>query len=119
MTASIELFPGQYFDAESGNHYNYFRDYDPKTGRYIEPDPVGIRGLLFGRELYEQRPDFDEILISMILEESEFNYFGGIRSDGGLESGINIYTYTESVGKPPTIGANLFQYGGTLGKLLN
>ncbi len=36
-------FPGQYFDAESGLHYNYHRDYDPSTGRYIEPDPVGIR----------------------------------------------------------------------------
>jgi RHS repeat-associated protein len=31
--------PGQYFDAEPGLHYNYFRDYDPKTGRYIEADP--------------------------------------------------------------------------------
>ena len=37
-------FPGQYYDAESGLHYNYFRDYDPKTGRYIEPDPVGLEG---------------------------------------------------------------------------
>jgi RHS repeat-associated protein len=27
-------FPGQYFDAETGLHYNYFRDYDPATGRY-------------------------------------------------------------------------------------
>ena len=42
-------FPGQYFDAESGLNYNYFRDYDPKTGRYIEPDPIGLRG---GMSLY-------------------------------------------------------------------
>ncbi|MBK6725962.1 MAG: RHS repeat-associated core domain-containing protein [Xanthomonadales bacterium] len=37
-------FPGQYLDAESGLHYNYFRDYDPATGRYVESDPVGLRG---------------------------------------------------------------------------
>lgn len=27
-------FPGQYFDKETNLHYNYFRDYDPTTGRY-------------------------------------------------------------------------------------
>ncbi len=37
-------FPGQYYDKETSLHYNYFRDYDPQIGRYIESDPIGLRG---------------------------------------------------------------------------
>ena len=37
-------FPGQYFDAETSLHYNYFRDYDPATGRYVKSDPIGLAG---------------------------------------------------------------------------
>ena len=37
-------FAGQHYDTETGLNYNYFRDYDPQVGRYIESDPIGLDG---------------------------------------------------------------------------
>ncbi|MEV7511795.1 putative T7SS-secreted protein [Streptomyces sp. NPDC091201] len=35
-------FPGQYYDPETGVHYNVFRHYDPETARYLTLDPLGL-----------------------------------------------------------------------------
>lgn len=46
-TATVNLrFPGQYFDAETGLHYNWNRYYNPEIGRYVSGDPLGIAGSL-------------------------------------------------------------------------
>lgn len=36
--------PGQYYDKETGLHYNFFRDYDPSLGRHEESDLIGLAG---------------------------------------------------------------------------
>ncbi|MYS84563.1 DUF6531 domain-containing protein [Embleya scabrispora] len=44
-TGSIQCplrFPGQYFDAETGLHFNTWRYYEPETGRFLSPDPLGL-----------------------------------------------------------------------------
>ena len=42
-------FQGQYYDKESGLHYNRFRYYDPEIGRFVSQDPIGLKG---GENLY-------------------------------------------------------------------
>ena len=46
-------FQGQYFDAETGLHYNRFRYYEPEVGRFISQDPIGLMG---GFNLYQHSP---------------------------------------------------------------
>ena len=43
VTISLR-FPGQYYDNESKLYYNHHRDYDPRIGRYIQSDPIGLGG---------------------------------------------------------------------------
>ncbi|MDO2952295.1 RHS repeat domain-containing protein, partial [Aeromonas simiae] len=47
-------FQGQYFDAETVLHYNRHRYYQPDTGRFITPDPIGLAG---GLNNYQYAPN--------------------------------------------------------------
>ena len=42
LVAQPLRLPGQYADPDTGLHQNWWRDYDPSLGRYLQPDPLGI-----------------------------------------------------------------------------
>jgi len=47
QTDFLLRFPGQYSDVKSGMNYNYYRDYNPKIGAYIQSDPISLRAVSF------------------------------------------------------------------------
>ena len=47
-------FAGQYYDQETGLHYNTLRYYDPNCGRFTQQDPIGLAGRI---NLYRYAPN--------------------------------------------------------------
>jgi RHS repeat-associated protein len=79
-------FPGQYFDAETGLHYNYFRDYNPALGRYPEADRIGQRG---GINLYSYVGN-NPVIYSDSRGLLAAPWHFGLSLLAGLESGMGI-----------------------------
>ena len=98
-------FQGQYFDAETGLHYNRFRYYDPQTGRFTTQDPISLAG---GINLYQYAPNpvlwvdplgLDKFLYrSMSMDEySELNKTGRwSANNGSMESKWFAESYNDA-----------------------
>ncbi len=91
-------FPGQYYDSESGLHYNYYRDYDPSIGRYVQSDPVGLAGGLntYGYVLLNPNKYVDPTGRNTIAMGAGIGSFAGpvgtvVGAVIGLGIGIGIY----------------------------
>lgn len=101
-------FPGQYFDKETNLHYNYFRYYEPETGRYISPDPIGLAagmnvwGYGLHGPLRWSDPSGLDIIITLFKGQNGniFNHIGI-----GTTTGNNPY---QTFGASPNTGIGLF-----------
>jgi RHS repeat-associated protein len=94
-------WPGHRFDEDTGLHYNRYRDYDPKLGRYIEPDPLGHAGGI-NLYAYSKNPMVDVDLL-------------GLRSLCERENDIRN-AFLEATGRPLTESMEL-QLNGLITRL--
>ena len=74
----------QYFDEETGLHYNLMRYYEPEAGRFVNQDPIGLLG---GINLYQFSPNvqtwIDPLGLNAKLSEmaqSVHNLAGGLKT---------------------------------------
>jgi RHS repeat-associated protein len=87
-------FPGQYFDSETGLSYNYFRDYNPVNGRYIEKDPIGQWGGVNIFAYSNANP----------INRTDRTGLWGEDVHSGLNSdGYGTFTWAQQIGIPPDI----------------
>jgi RHS repeat-associated protein len=77
-------FPGQYFDQETGLNYNYFRDYDPAIGRYIQSDLVGLASGLNTYVYVAASPLTNSDRLGLL------NFVGGVGGSGVVVLGANV-----------------------------
>ncbi|MNH12060.1 putative deoxyribonuclease RhsC [compost metagenome] len=96
-------FQGQYFDDETGLHYNTFRYYDPEVGRFVTQDPIGLAG---GRNLYRYAPnplgwiDPMGLAVDPIARLESRGYSGVQLTEGG---GLNYAESNALYSKKPNV----------------
>lgn len=111
-------FPGQYFDVESNTHYNYFRQFDPSIGRYLQSDPIGLNGGMssygygYGSPLMFIDPYGQDGICRAVftIAGSVCGGFVG-QQVGGIIVGAGGAVVGSSVGPEGTIGGGAVGYG--------
>ena len=110
-------FQGQYFDEETGLHYNRHRYYSPYVGRFISKDPIGLLG---GHNVYAYAPNPVEWVDPRGLAGGKGSKSGGKGNNKGTPKkqpcpkspceGVNpTLGATEFQGKPPYEGVDSYK----------
>jgi RHS repeat-associated protein len=102
-SANALRFPGQIDDAVTGLYYNYFRDYEPALGRYVQPDPFGLRGGINVYAYVNNNP------MAQVDPLGEYGF--GVTGSASVEGG---FPYIASGGGTVSAGAG-FLYNDTIG----
>ncbi|MET3120335.1 RHS repeat-associated protein, partial [Undibacterium sp. GrIS 1.8] len=103
--------PGQVYDAETGLHQNYYRDYDPQLGRYSTPDPIGIEGGINPYSYVNSSPLIN--IDPLGLYESDIHYYmtyflaiiGGMSADDARMMALATQFVDDNPNTSPTNGA--------------
>lgn len=84
-------FQGQYYDEETGLHYNHYRYYEPHSGRYVSKDPIGLFGG-FNTSAYVSDPNqwVDPLGLNKIYQHKISKEFGGSKKGPDYQNWIEI-----------------------------
>jgi RHS repeat-associated protein len=117
-------FPGQWSDFATGLHYNFYRDYDPQTGRYLEPDPIGQFGganlFMYARDnpllFTDPSGTFPPLVGAILLGGGFGGVLGGLGEFlANVEAGCQDRDQFEGVLEAAVVGALLGGFSGGVG----
>ena len=103
-------FPGQRYDSATGLYQNDQRDYDPKTGRYLQSDPIGLEGGINTYSYSANNPfslidpnGLNALVIVGGVRDGSFNIFGHVAN---AVTNAGLYSY----GNSNDLGSSVLNY---------